>query len=419
MGSSAERADGAPGCAPGTHGALSRQLPLAPTGAPSTAGAALPIPPRAPADPPRTLWKGCLVLHDGTQLPGCSIVSYMQPWAHLHSAGGAGAHARGKDELTAEAELCLALEMVRHQPLLVKRADAQRTHGPPPSVHASGAIHLCVRGVPGLMSSTLDAAESATVAYFERVFCEDAERTHTLVALAYDPSMRTQAPASAALGGSSAALEFVLMGWAAPGDGCLSAAPTLDLVVGLASRRAPSAAPRPDDPFPRAALQRVSTNGKSAAPHHDAASGWESSDEECPPSRARHCSRVDVRIRKRGQLTLSPERVRTAHTPGRRGEKRASAADRATRQARDGVPPEPKPCSWRPVARLLGARLSDGGTAPPTDPSTEAQNRAMIKKLVRYQLGGRGMEREHRDHAACFQTTYAGTCFVFVCVGGV
>ena len=31
----------------------------------------------------RVLWKGMVVLHDGMQLPGVTIVTSMQPWAHL------------------------------------------------------------------------------------------------------------------------------------------------------------------------------------------------------------------------------------------------------------------------------------------------------------------------------------------------
>ena len=37
----------------------------------------------------------------------------------------------------------------------------------------------------------------------------------------------------------------------------------------------------------------------------------------------------------------------------------------------------------------------------------------MIKRLVRHQLVGRGIERDNSDHGACFQAAYAGTCLVY------
>ncbi|WFD21038.1 hypothetical protein MCAP1_003293 [Malassezia caprae] len=316
----------------------------------------------------RVLWRGALLLHDGTQLPGASIVTTMQPWTHLRTQSGEDA---GSD-LEAEAELCFALEMVRHHPLRARPLWETRllASDPETACRASGAIQLRV-----------DGADDVTQAYFLRLFGMEAVRpgecTRQALHLTFDPSTRP-APYR-----SGAVFELMLVGRCAH-DGML------DLVVGrqvaLRKSEVPAKDGRPDDPLPRVAAGRERT------------SAWASSDDEAP------VTRVDVRMRRRGQLLHSPRQGR-GHTPGRRGEKRGGR-----------VPLEPRPMerkspaggAWRPVVAPI--TVAGRGTA---DPVVEQQNRTRIKKLVHAQLAGRGVDRAHPDHAPCFQMAYAGTCLVF------
>lgn len=283
---------------------------------------------------PRVLWRGVITLRDGLQLRGASIVTTMQPWTHLR-----GEYATEASALEAEAELCFALEMVRHHPLRVKHADPNTSLGDGALLEASGSIEL-----------RLDGADDATVAYMQQLFCIPG--TQPVLTLVYDPSARA----------SGGVFELVVFGRERT-DGAL------DLVVGRYVRKTKAA--RPDDPLPRVP-------------------------EPTP---------LDVRIRKRGQLVVHPEQRAASIAPGRRGEARA--------RSKSSPPPSPKPssaaASWHPVIPIFDAHTH--GTAG--NASVEESNRTMIKKLIKYQLAGRGIEREHNDHAACFQTAYAGTCLVF------
>jgi len=344
---------------------------------PEAPGASPPqgVPSAVPASPShdagmRLLWKGTLLLHDGTQLPGTSIVTTMQPWTHLRTQSGEDA---GSD-LEAEAELCFALEMVRHHPLRVRPlygTSLRATDPPEATCRASGAIQLRV-----------DGADDVTQAYFLRLFGIEAvrpgESTRQALHLTFDPSTRT-APSYR----SGGVFEFMLLGQCAH-DG------VLDLVVGrqvaLRKSEVPTKDGRPDDPLPRVVAGR------------ERASAWASSDDEAP------VTRVDMRMRRRGQLPHSPRQGR-GHTPGRRGEKRGGR-----------VPLEPRPMerrspagsAWRPIV----APIAVVGRGTP-DPVVEQQNRTRIKKLVHAQLAGHGIDRAHPDHAPCFQMAYAGTCLVF------
>ena len=291
----------------------------------------------------RVLWKGMMVLHDGMQLPGVTIVTSMQPWAHLR---GTPQHddASNLPALEAEAELCFALEMVRHHPL--RASKAKRTEDT--ELVASGAIRL-----------DLNAAEDVTTAYLQQLFCLPGD---SILFLTFAPSTA-----------SSSSIELVVFGRACP-DG------SLDLVVGREVRQ-PLRHTRPDDPLPRI------------------------------PTKERA---LDARIRKRGQLNLS-DHTSTPVTPGRRGEKRAHKVhvDRVPIKLEYKSPsPMPQRSAsppWHPVLPIMHNHAR--GTVH--DASIEQANRLLIKKLIKYQLAGRGMERDHRHHAACFQTAYAGTCLVF------
>ena len=134
----------------------------------------------------RVLWKGVVVLHDGTQLPGISIVTTMHPWAHLR---GTSAEEEKPDSrvshapLEAEAELCLALEMVRHHPL--RALVTNDLHRLDSDMEASGYIVLQV-----------DDTEDMTVAYMEQLFCLQHAPSPTL-RLLFEPSSRPTMPFSA------------------------------------------------------------------------------------------------------------------------------------------------------------------------------------------------------------------------------
>lgn len=291
----------------------------------------------------RVLWKGMMVLHDGMQLPGATIVTSMQPWAHLR---GTSQHVDTSNlpALEAEAELCFALEMVRHHPLRAKQVE--RTEDM--EIVASGVTRL-----------DLNAAEDVTTAYLQQLFCLPGESVLFL----------TFAPSTA----SSSSIELVVIGRACP-DG------SIDLVVGREARQ-PARHARPDDPLPRI------------------------------PTKQRA---LDARIRKRGQLHLS-DHANMPVTPGRRGEKRAHKVhvDRVPikldYRSPSPTPPRSASPSWRPVLPIMHTHAR--GTVH--DVSIEQANRLLVKKLIKHQLAGRGMERDHKDHAACFQTAYAGTCLVF------
>lgn len=347
--------------------------------------------PRSPLEPGETgmrvLWKGALVLLDGTQLPGASIVTSMQPWTHLR-----GTHATedaGESDLEAEAELCFALEMVRHHPLRARPLNepvarpSSHTRPSPADVpdtscRASGAIQMQV-----------DGADDVTQAFFLRLFGTESalrpgESTRQALHLTFDPSTRTTGPSYR----SGAVFELVLVGRCAP-DG------VLDLVVGrqvaLQKKEVPTKEERPDDPLPRVASDAGRGRGRLDA--------WTSSHDDAP------VTRVDVRMRRRGQLPHSPRQAR-GHTPGRRGEKRSGHLVRElTRPMERARSPAG---AWRPIVAPI--TTYGRGTA---DPIMEQQNRARIKKLVQAQLAGRGIDRGHSDHGPCFQMAYAGTCLVF------
>lgn len=299
---------------------------------------------------PRVLWKGCIVLHDGTFLPGVTIATHLQPWEPL---------AGNEDSVNeADAELCLAIQMVRHGPLRVSRIAHEMDNAAVPSEwDASGAIFACI-----------DENAHYTYSFLERVLCSDntltatqPPRTRAVVSLAYDPSIVDRRS------DASGALEIGILGWQSCGR-------TLSLVVGRAApQRKRTAPPRPDDPLPRA---------------RTASETWASSDDE------------DARVLKRGNIRLTPKK--SVRTPGRRGEKRRAAIS---------AKPEPRVShdnAWRKVADVVPPASAD-----PPDARTEAENRSLVKRLARYQLLGRGLDKDDRDYGQIFQVAYAGTCLVF------
>jgi len=327
-------------------------------------------------------------------------------------------------------ELGLALEMVRHRPLRIVHvaqddgveegaaaAPLAPEHRPRPrwsrtsSGRAPALETVPVWQASGAIYATIDVNEPFTLAYFERTLCSDAQltsrgapRTRAVVCLEYDASV---VPGRAAEPGSSTrrsggALQLALFGRPQEGNrlALLVARRELVRIRSDGTRRHP----RPDDPLPR-------THSVPAAP-----SGWASSDDEKPLDLR---PPLDVRVRRRGDVSLTPERKRLANTPGRRGEKRAkrtAGADRiAIKEERDPTPemrPRASAVAWMPVAAVCppAAAAAPAGAAAPDQ---EAENRMMIKRLVRHQLVGRGIERDNSDHGACFQAAYAGTCLVY------
>lgn len=226
---------------------------------------------------------------------------------------------------------------------------------------------------------TVDDTAQFTKTYFERVLCSDSSlaqthppRTHSVLSLVYDPSIVDGR--SDTVGPSSGALEIGIFGWEKE-PRCLH------LVVGrheTRRRRAPP--PRPDDPLPRI---------------RSASEVWASSDDE------------DARVLKRGNNRLTPDK--TARTPGRRGEKRRSlpAPEKA-------VSATQRTCAWKKVADVRPLLPN----AEHFNEQIEADNRALIKRLARYQLLGRGVDKDDRDYGQLFQVVYAGTCLVFRAVLG-
>ncbi|PKI85917.1 hypothetical protein MVES_000188 [Malassezia vespertilionis] len=330
----------------------------------------------------RTLWRGILVLQDGTNIPGTSIVTTMRPWDKHNDP-----------EWQADAELCLALEMVRHHALCVRfvevRADGEHAHihGALPETGAQFASS-------GTIQIALEHAQPITTAYFARIFGNgpvDAEgQTCAALHVVYDPNVTEHSlvdkPGAVS---SPGVLEFVVFARRTEESGMLEVIVGRRIACARTTRSTsraedslphPHPLPRPDDPLPRA---------------------WESSDGEHVGELETRTTALDARVRKRGRVDPHAW-VRTAYTPGRRGEKRA-------RRDAPAAPPPLKAPAYTPISTLLS-------TVPPqahVDPNVEQANRALIKRLVRYQLTGRGMERAERHYEACFQAAYFGTCVVF------
>ena len=144
----------------------------------------------------RLLWRSDLVLIDGTRLPGIAIVSYANPFGDLQH-DDANTNTR-----EAEADLCLALEMLRNQPL---RIASITTDGSAPE--ASFAGQRQTRWVAsGDVRVYIDPRETATWSFFQRVFCFDAdfvqesgaERSAQVLAVSLQPTLHAPGVESAA-----------------------------------------------------------------------------------------------------------------------------------------------------------------------------------------------------------------------------
>lgn len=307
----------------------------------------------------RLLWRSDLVLVDGTRLPGLAVVSYANPF------DGGNTEDAQSDIHEAEADLCLALEMLRNQPLHVSAVTTDRGSAPVVGVASMKQSHWVASGEVRVY---IDPREKATWSFFNRVFCFDAdfvedagaERSAQVVTVSIQPSLN-------AFGDESSASDPFAFSQASPFEYAIFAQPTsatqpdnvdrgadampIRLVLGrkvtvqtkrtdIAGRELSrsrsfhrqqsvgsqslhdvftqaglslptfggpvSTAPRPDDPLPRgsiSALLQARSKRKPALTHrHSGASPVASPTASLPPAGSR--------------------------TPGRRGEKRHSSSDR-------------------------------------------------------------------------------------------
>ncbi|WFD00210.1 hypothetical protein MYAM1_002958 [Malassezia yamatoensis] len=317
---------------------------------------------------PRVLWRGALILHDGTVLPGSKIVSYLQSWDYLT------VNSSSSETFESDADLCLAVEMVRHQALCV------RPPIPSPSNLSSASS--------GQIQLQLDPNYPFTVAYFEQRFRHNAT---DCIHLIYEPNVTENTTDLSLIHRSSlhgaGALQLTLV---------LRRRPASHLMDILVSRPAPmqpereartsslKQIPRPDDPLPRTQSRNFARTSSSG----DLAGSLLTKE-----STAQTSKRGSIRLASSGQ----PQQ-HGGHTPGRRGEKRRLSL----RKTDSCITP-----SYQPVTNAVAPI----GVA--FEGNAEEYNRTLIKKLVRYQLAGAGLERGERDFDALFQATYAGTCVVF------
>lgn len=117
----------------------------------------------------RLLWRSELVLIDGTRLPGIAIVSYANPFARAIAAAHNHVHANMHE---AEADLCLALEMLRNQPLHVSAVTDDRGSALVVGATSQKQMHWIASGEVRVY---IDPRESATWSFFQRIFCFDAD----------------------------------------------------------------------------------------------------------------------------------------------------------------------------------------------------------------------------------------------------
>ncbi len=150
-------------------------------------------PPRRSRAKARLLWRSDLVLIDGTQLPGVAIVSYSNPFGEpaeddsKHHGARANLH-------EAEADLCLALEMLRNQPLRIASVAKHRGPEAKTALPAQRQTHWVASGEVRVY---IDPKESATWAFFQRIFCFEAdfltdaddERSAQVLTVSLQPSL--------------------------------------------------------------------------------------------------------------------------------------------------------------------------------------------------------------------------------------
>ena len=156
---------------------------------------------------PRLLWRGSLLLHDGTALPGVAFISHSHPLSSgvltpsskgqvsgslreaervFRVADAAEDDAQDESATSSiedpaiEADLCLALEMVRHRPLRILgiEQDTKAVEGEEESKISKGKAALeqttFVKYEHSVgMRMYLDPKERRTLDFFRRKFCID------------------------------------------------------------------------------------------------------------------------------------------------------------------------------------------------------------------------------------------------------
>lgn len=265
-----------------------------------------------------------------------------------------------------------------------------------------------------------------------------------------DPSLAAQGLAN---GHASGAMEAVVIGIVRPtGDSAAEGtvelhvgkkvtrrATSLNPLVALASSQTSSAAraARPDDPAPRGLARFLSKPSKSSTA---ALQSRRSSDFALPPPpsllRRNRSSSSAVNVDRNGchdkQSDAAPANSRFKcssnisdqhaapssptsalkkrggnHTPGRRGEKRPRCGSGLTRGPL--LDPQERAVSvGRQVRHGDPSSMSNNSEISQPDGSIEERNRSLIKKLVHYQLLGKGVERQEDTYLACFGPTCQG-----------
>lgn len=185
---------------------------------------------------------------------------------------------------------------------------------------------------------------------------------------------------------------------------------------------------RPDDPAPRFASRATLpsfnklpfSSSKSTSAILQASRG---SQRTVPPAMA-STKRPSQRLSESSEAVLqipaaaveATKKRGGAHTPGRRGEKRS-------RKATSEAIHIHSPSALQPSPPGVVVKTEAGSTAMASVPATlarevnaggtEEQNRSLIKKLVHYQLLGKGVERHEETYAACFGPTCQGALLAF------
>lgn len=382
-----------------------------------------------------------MILVDGTRLPGIAIVSYANPF------GGPGDDDARNNVHEAEADLCLALEMLRNQPLHIASVATDR--GPAPDVTLPG--HKQTNWVAsGDVRVYVDPREAATWSFFQRIFCFDADfvqassvvpdtgvqRSAQVLTVSLQSTLLAHTvdsnPFAALNAASTPHSEFAIFAQPVPASELADASTGQETVpirlvlgrrVAIQTRRAgaskelarsrsfhrqPSIGSQTlHDVFSQAGLSLptfggISTLPSTTAPRPDdplprgSISGLLQARSKRKPT---HTQRnVGTSPSVSSSLEIPPPLG--ARTPGRRGEKR-----RADRTA--GPTPAPAE-SVSPEPFLLD--LEDADASKPLD----RINRHLIKKVVHTLLvREHGLTKSHADYTATYNQTCSGTWCTF------
>ncbi|CDR88206.1 uncharacterized protein SPSC_03867 [Sporisorium scitamineum] len=316
----------------------------------------------------RLLWRSDLVLIDGTRLPGLAIVSYANPFIESNADRDHDAQANIHE---AEADLCLALEMLRNQPLHIAAVTTDRGSAPVVGATSQKQSHWIASGEVRVY---IDPCETATWSFFQRIFCFDADfvqdagkaRSAQVVTVSLQPSLLASANDSFASDpfafSTATGSEYAIFAQLAPTPQADEAGPSSDsmpirLVLGrrvtIQTKRADIGSGRElsrsrsfhrqqsvgsqtlHDVFSQAGLSLPTFGGVSALP----ASTGPRPDDPLPRGsisallQARSKRKPSHTQRHAGASSVGPSHATSlapvgTHTPGRRDDKRHSTSDR-------------------------------------------------------------------------------------------